>query len=268
MSKTKSVNTFDLMSLEKAFMQFVADIAGSQRQIDLDLIASLKIRSDFLECVRIEREKLFVKLVKDPEADHKEYLTYNFGFLEDLVSNEFNAEVVPEDTKTPLNAPTKSIMSRFNLPTHFYLWTFTWLDKGIEPKHLPAIIDLDILVRSKEYLKTNSGLPTDTKKNLKRLFSEYVNSIGKSKNQKTTKVLKEIVSLLSKIPKNIYRQKPILKKTIELNKNKSSSYSDIAFSSHYEKVGDFLAEDEVKIRRVADKLRKRKSHYLGKVKKH
>jgi hypothetical protein len=243
----------------------VADIAGSQRQIDLDLIASLQIRSDFLECVRAEREKLFNKLVNDPEAEPDEYLTHDFGLLEDIASNEFNVKIIPEDTKTPLNVPTGRIMRKFRLPTHFYIWTLTWLDKGVKPRHLPAIMDLDILVRSTEYLKAGSGLPADTKRKLKQYLAEIIETKGKEHGKKTTKAIKEMSKLLDKIPKNVHRKKPVIDEVIKLLQTKNSSYSDIAFSSVYDTTGGFDPEDEIKAKRISNKLRKRKSHYKAKI---
>lgn len=60
MNEQKNTEPFNIKFVEKILMQFVADVAGSQRQIDIDLINSLQVRSDFLECIRTER-KNFLK---------------------------------------------------------------------------------------------------------------------------------------------------------------------------------------------------------------
>lgn len=151
-------------------------------------------------------KKLFEKLVNDPEAEPDEYITHDFGCIEDIAMADEHMNVIPEDTKTPLNVPTRRIMRKFVLPLHFYLWTLTWLGKGIKPKHLPAIVDLDILVRSAEYLKAGSGLPTDTKRKLKKYLAYIIKTKGKEQGKKTTQAIKEMSKLLDKIPKNVHRK--------------------------------------------------------------
>lgn len=254
------MDTQDTKNLEKLLMQFVADIAGSQRQIDLDLVTSLSINPKFLKSVQSVRKDLFKKLFKENLSEENN--SYDFGYSEEIAKDEYNTGEIPEDLRTPLNSPTKRVMREFSLPSHFYLWTLAWLDKGYKPKYPPPVIDLDILVKSKEYLNTESGLPTDTKKKLKRLFSYYANSSKKLEGVKGAK--RNIHTFFKKIPKNIHRQKPILKETLELLEGKKSSYSDIAFSKVFDKTGDFSKENELETKRFANKLRKRKSHYFGK----
>lgn len=57
----------------------------------------------------------------------------------------------------------------------------------------------------------------------------------------------------------------MLNEVIKLLQTKDSSYSDIAFSIIYNTTGGFDPEDEIKVKRISNKLSKRKSHYKAKI---